>query len=56
MKLVRIAAFAIAALAAGSVHASDGIKWSECGDDLFTRAAAENLFVILDLEAVWCHW
>jgi uncharacterized protein len=56
MKLVRIAAFAIAALAAGSVHASDGIKWSEWGDDLFTRAAAERRFVILDLEAVWCHW
>ena len=56
MKLVRIAAFAIAALAAGSARASDGIKWSEWGDDLFTRAAAEKRFVILDLEAVWCHW
>ena len=56
MKLVRIAAIAIAALAAGSAHASDGIKWSEWGDDLFTRAAAEKRFVILDLEAVWCHW
>src|SRR4051812_26809268 len=56
MKLVRIAAFAIAALAAASSHASDGVKWSEWGDDLFTRAATEKRFVILDLEAVWCHW
>src|SRR5437667_248309 len=31
-------------------------KWSDGGDDLFTRAATEKRFVILDLEAVWCHW
>ena len=31
-------------------------KWSEWSDDLFARAAAEQRFVILDLEAVWCHW
>jgi len=56
MKLARIAVIIVAALAAGSARASDGVKWSEWGDDLFTRAAAENRFVILDLEAVWCHW
>jgi uncharacterized protein YyaL (SSP411 family) len=56
MKLVRIVAFAIAALAAIPLSAADGPKWSDWGDDLFTRAAAENRFVILDLEAVWCHW
>jgi uncharacterized protein YyaL (SSP411 family) len=56
MKLVRIAAFAIAALAAVPSHAAEGPKWSDWGDDLFTRAAAEKRFVILDLEAVWCHW
>ena len=32
MKLVRTAAFVIAALAAASAHASDGVKWSEWGD------------------------
>jgi len=56
MKRVRIVAFAIATLAASSSYASDAVKWSEWGDDLFTRAAAEKRFVILDLEAVWCHW
>ena len=55
MKLVRIAALAIAALAASPSFA-DELKWSDWGDDLFTRAAAEKRFVILDLEAVWCHW
>ena len=33
-----------------------GPKWSEWSDDLFARAQAEQRFVILDLEAVWCHW
>ena len=56
MKLVRIVAFAIAAFAASPALANDTIKWSEWGDDLFTKAAAEKRFVILDLEAVWCHW
>ena len=56
MKLVRIAAFAVAALAASPDSAADGPKWSDWDDDLFARATAEKRFVILDLEAVWCHW
>jgi uncharacterized protein YyaL (SSP411 family) len=56
MKFVRIVAFALAALAASPALAADGPKWSEWSDDLFARAAAEKRFVILDLEAVWCHW
>ena len=55
MKLCRIAAFAIAALAATPSFA-DEVKWRDWGEDLFARAAAEKRFVILDLEAVWCHW
>src|SRR5258708_73890 len=56
MKLVRIAAFAFAALAASPLSAAEGPTWSGWGDDLFARATAEKRFVILDLEAVWCHW
>ncbi|WFU18318.1 DUF255 domain-containing protein [Bradyrhizobium sp. CB3481] len=56
MKLVRIAALALAALAASPSFAADGPKWSGWDDDLFARAQAEKRFVILDLEAVWCHW
>jgi uncharacterized protein YyaL (SSP411 family) len=56
MKRVRIAAFALAALAATPSFAADELKWSGWGDDLFARATAEKRFVILDLEAVWCHW
>ncbi len=56
MKRVRIAAFAIAALAASPLSAAEGPAWCGWGDDLFARATAEKRFVILDLEAVWCHW
>ena len=56
MNRVRIAAFAIAALAASPLSAAEAPAWSAWGDDLFARATAEKRFVILDLEAVWCHW
>lgn len=47
-----------AAPAQPPVHVSkeDGIKWEPWSDDLFERAKRENKSVILDLEAVWCHW
>jgi uncharacterized protein YyaL (SSP411 family) len=56
MKLVRILVFAILCAAASSSFAAEPVKWNDWGDDLFARAAAEKRFVILDLEAVWCHW
>ena len=33
-----------------------GLKWQGWTSDLFAKAKAQNKFVILDLEAVWCHW
>jgi uncharacterized protein YyaL (SSP411 family) len=56
MKLVRVLAFAIAAFTMSSSFASEPIKWNGWSDELFSRATAEKRFVILDLEAVWCHW
>lgn len=32
------------------------IAWQPWSDDVFARAKAEHKFVLLDLEAVWCHW
>ena len=32
------------------------IRWESWSDDLFARAQREKRFVVLDLEAVWCHW
>ena len=56
MKFVRILAFAIAAFAASPLSAAEAVKWNGWDNDLFARATAEKRFVILDLEAVWCHW
>lgn len=55
MRLLRIAAIALAAIAAAPASAGE-LKWNGWGDELFARATAEKRFVILDLEAVWCHW
>ncbi len=32
------------------------LTWEDWTPGLFARARAEQRFVILDLEAVWCHW
>ncbi len=32
------------------------IKWQPWSEDIFEQAKRENKLVILDLEAVWCHW
>jgi hypothetical protein len=32
------------------------LVWQDWNAELFTRAQAEQRLVILDLEAVWCHW
>lgn len=47
----------IAGAAAAAPPASQpAIVWEKYTDDLFARAKKENKLVILDLEAVWCHW
>jgi uncharacterized protein len=56
MKFVRMLAFAIAAVVVPPTLASEPVKWNGWDNDLFARATAEKRFVILDLEAVWCHW
>ena len=33
-----------------------GLTWEGWSDEVFARAKKEKRFVILDLEAVWCHW
>ena len=32
------------------------IEWHDFSDELFARAKREKRFILLDLEAVWCHW
>ncbi len=42
--------------AATAAAAAPAIEWQPWSDAVFERARSENRFVLLDLEAVWCHW
>lgn len=55
MRLVGTIAILVA-LSASPSRAADALAWTGWSHDLFARAATEQRFVILDLEAVWCHW
>jgi uncharacterized protein YyaL (SSP411 family) len=43
-------------VAEADTHNKSGLTWEKWDDKLFERAKAENKFILLDLEAVWCHW
>jgi uncharacterized protein YyaL (SSP411 family) len=42
--------------AAGRAGADEAIAWRPWSDAAFAAARREHRFVIMDLEAVWCHW
>lgn len=47
------------ALLANAAHAADkpsAIPWQPWSEHVFQQARQQNKFVLLDLEAVWCHW
>lgn len=49
----------LTAFLAGSADAqtpAPPIAWHSWSDEVFAQAAREHKFVLLDLEAVWCHW
>ncbi len=51
-----ILAFA-ALLSSGIAQAAETtVKWQSWTDEIFERARREQKMVLLDLEAVWCHW
>src|ERR1700676_5390260 len=35
---------------------SEKLAWQPWSDSVFAQAKREHRFVLLDLEAVWCHW
>jgi len=41
---------------AGAVAPAGKLSWLPWSDDVFSQAKREHRFVLLDLEAVWCHW
>ncbi|MEE9326798.1 MAG: DUF255 domain-containing protein [Cocleimonas sp.] len=42
--------------ASESTKEKDLIEWQEWSSESFAKAKKENKLVIMDLEAVWCHW
>jgi uncharacterized protein YyaL (SSP411 family) len=55
--LILIAVFGsrFASAANAETHAG-AIHWQPWSDDVFVQAQREHHIVLLDLEAVWCHW
>ena len=39
-----------------SASSSSALNWVGWSDGVFQQAKSEKKFVLLDLEAVWCHW
>lgn len=37
-------------------HHESLVDWQDWSEQVFKDAKAQNKFVILDLEAIWCHW
>lgn len=55
--MLRLSAILLALLSLTGARAVEPpIAWKGWSHDVFEAAAAEKRFVILDLEAVWCHW
>jgi uncharacterized protein YyaL (SSP411 family) len=37
-------------------HANSAINWDDWSEDIFKKSSNHKKLVILNLEAVWCHW
>lgn len=49
-------ALALLPFAVHTAEKKGSIAWEPWSDSVFDRARKEKKFVLLDLEAVWCHW
>lgn len=53
----RVAVALIAGLGfSTSVSANPALQWFGWSNEMLAKAKSENRFILLDLEAVWCHW
>jgi uncharacterized protein YyaL (SSP411 family) len=55
-QLLRLFTSALFTTALPAQSAAPPIVWHPWSDQIFAQAAREHKFVLLDLEAVWCHW
>ena len=58
MKKIPLVCALFAACACGALaeERAQSVAWQEWSNGAFSQARREGKFVILDLEAVWCHW
>jgi len=56
MKLRWLLPLVFATIPACTQTVAPPITWHPWSDEVFAQAAREHKFVLLDLEAVWCHW
>jgi uncharacterized protein YyaL (SSP411 family) len=56
MKTLFARALVALLLAAALPASAENIRWLHSDTDAFAQARAQHRFVILYLEAVWCHW
>src|SRR5271170_5260147 len=56
MRALTISLATILAASAFGATKPAAIEWQPWSDAIFDQAKRENKFVLLDLEAVWCHW
>ncbi len=59
-KLISLCALVLAMATPAAAQTVPGsgseLKWQPWSDDAFAQAKRDHRFVLLDLEAVWCHW
>lgn len=53
---IAVLSLVLAMLSAAAQAAGGAVAWQGWSEDLFRRAKAESRLVLLDMEAVWCHW
>jgi uncharacterized protein len=56
MKLRRLLSLVLFAATLPAQSPPPPIVWHSWSEAIFAQAAREHKFVLLDLEAVWCHW
>ena len=56
VRLVFASGFAFLCLRESGAGEAGKIRWQPWSDSIFEQAQREHRFVLLDLEAVWCHW
>lgn len=56
MKLRRLLPLVLFAATLPAQSPPPPIVWHSWSEAIFAQAAREHKFVLLDLEAVWCHW